>query len=42
MVKGEKQAKTNVDPNDLFSFEYEQRLECQSCKKVKYNRNKEL
>lgn len=37
----EKQQKSSQDPADAFNFELEQRLQCQSCQGVKYNKIKE-
>ena len=41
MQLNEKKIKSKQDPHDAFSFELEQRLQCQTCHRVKYNRMKE-
>lgn len=38
---GENKKKSGQNPEDDFTFELEQRLQCTSCNKVKYNRKKE-
>ena len=37
----EKKQNTGADPHDTFNFEMEQRLQCQACNRVKYNRIKD-
>ena len=38
MMMNEKKRKTGQDPNEAFNYELEQRLQCTTCNKVKYNR----
>lgn len=41
MHTGENKKKSGQNPEDAFSFELEQRLQCTGCNRVKYNRKKE-
>ena len=41
MLLGEKKAGSGQNPEDMFAFELEQRLQCMACNAVKYNRQKE-
>ena len=42
MRQGEKKAGSGQNPEDSFGFEIEQRFQCTVCKKVRYNKQKEL